>query len=101
MSISLYTAIALFWGFLGAIVGTAMFFVVLWQSSRRIENILMAGYMAIVMVWGTSVLGQHVYAFLGRNPLYFLYTNIAVIGLSGPVLFGLATYYTGAWQRYR
>ena len=101
MSISLYTAIALFWGFLGAIVGTAMFFVVLWQSSRRMENILMASYMATVMVWGSSILAQHLYVLLGRSPLTFLQINIFTIGLSGPLLFGLTTYYTGAWQRYK
>ena len=113
MEFSPQTIWTLFWAFAGIVVGTAMFWLVLWQSARHIENWLMASYMGVVILWGFAVLGQyavlwqrlyaeqHGLSWQGAESKPFFYVNAVAIGLSGPVLFALVTYYTGLWGRYR
>ncbi|MCA9979484.1 MAG: PAS domain S-box protein [Anaerolineales bacterium] len=78
----------------------AMLSLVLWQSVRRPENLLMAGYMTLVAIWSGLIIAQQFALVVQVNPIPMLRLSVLVIAYIAPILFYISVYYCQeAWRR--
>lgn len=99
MVVNYFSPIAIGIGLLSSIVSLAMLSLVLWQSLRRRENLLMGAYLALLLVGSFGVIGQQLALAFRGNPVPFLWLNALIVAFCAPLLFLITAYYSGQMPR--
>ncbi len=94
MLVSNISLIAITIGIVSGVVSLAMLSLVLWQSLRHRDNLLMATYIALLVIGSFGIIGQQVALAFQLNPLPLFWLNAAIVALCAPFLFLIVTYYT-------
>ena len=81
------------------VVASAMLLLVLWQSSRRRENRLVALYMATIVAWSGANQVAHFAAIIGYDPGVFILSIAVGVVLNAYILLTFVADYTGLLRR--
>jgi len=81
------------------VVASAMLLLVLWQSSRRRENRLVALYMATIVAWSGANQVAHFAAIIGYDPGVFILSIAVAVVLNAYILLTFVADYTGLLRR--
>ena len=101
MLVSNISLIAITIGIVSGVVSLAMLSLVSWQALHQRDNLLMATYMALLVMGSFGIVGQQVALAFHFDPLPLFWLNATIVALCSPFLFLIVTYYTDEWRSKR